>query len=390
MAGVPIACDCAIGCVATTRFLRCARLLASSQPCSGRNDKKVEGACRQLKALVLTSYNHFEYTDVPDPTCGPEDVLVQVKACGICGSDVHGLDGSTGRRIPPVIMGHEAAGVIAAVGSQVTGFAVGERVTFDSTIYCGSCWYCRRGLVNLCDDRRVLGVSCGEYRRDGAFAEVVGVPQRTAYRLPEGVSFQDAALVEPLCVAVHAVNRTPLALNDTAVVVGCGVIGLLVVQAARLAGCGRIIAVDIQQEKLDLACEMGADVGLKADAQDVTARVQELTDGRGADITFEAVGSPSAFLSAVHSVRKGGALTLIGNLSPRVELPLQAAVTRQLSLYGSAASCGEYPACLDMIARGRIDLDALLSAVAPLSEGAAWFSRLHSREPGLMKVVLVP
>src|SRR5512138_1429254 len=121
-----------------------------------------------MKALVLEAYNKLVYKDVPDPVIGRGEVLVKVMACGICGSDIHGYDGSTGRRIPPLIMGHEAAGVVSGVGSAVSGFREGDRVTFDSMISCGECRYCRRGKVNLCDRRQVLGVACSEFRRDGA------------------------------------------------------------------------------------------------------------------------------------------------------------------------------------------------------------------------------
>ena len=168
-----------------------------------------------MKALVLEEYKRFAYEDVPAPEPGPGEVLVAVKACGICGSDVHGMDGSTGRRRPPIIMGHEAAGTIARVGTGVSGWETGDRVTFDSTIYCGQCEFCRRGLINLCDRRRVLGVSCEDYRRDGAFAEFVAVPQHILYRLPDGLTFEQAALVEPFAIAMHAVRRSPPALNDT-------------------------------------------------------------------------------------------------------------------------------------------------------------------------------
>ena len=162
-------------------------------------------------------------------------------------------------------MGHEAAGVIARLGGNVTGWAEGERVTFDSTINCGRCWFCRRGQINLCDNRQIFGVSCDECRRDGAFAEYVAVPQHILYRLPDSLSFRHAAMVEPVAVAVHAVGRTGVRLGDTAVVVGAGVIGLFLVQALRAAGCGRIIAVDLDQKKLDLACKLGADEGLRSD-----------------------------------------------------------------------------------------------------------------------------
>ena len=138
-----------------------------------------------MKALVLSEYRRLEIADLPAPDAGPGQVLVRVAACGICGSDVHGYDGSSGRRIPPMVMGHEAAGRVAAMGTGVTKFSVGDRVTFDSTVYCGECRYCRRGEINLCDRRQVLGVSCGDYRCAGAFAEYVVVPERIVYRLPD-------------------------------------------------------------------------------------------------------------------------------------------------------------------------------------------------------------
>ena len=342
-----------------------------------------------MKALVLEQYNQFVYEDAPAPAVGPEDVLIQVKACGICGSDVHGMDGSTGRRRPPIIMGHEAAGVIAEVGPRVTGWAKGDRVTFDSTVYCGTCHFCRQGRVNLCDNRRVLGVSCAEYRQQGAFAEYVAVPQHILYRLPEGLSFERAAMVEALSIALHAVGRTAVRAGDTAVVVGAGMIGLLVIQTLKAAGCGRIIAVDVNPSRLDLARRLGADEGLRADG-DVPREVATRTGDRGADIAFEVVGVAAALATAIACLRKGGLVTLVGNLSPKVDLPLQQVVTRELTLHGSCASSGEYPKCLDMLARGTIDVGPLISAVAPLADGAAWFERLHKGEPGLMKVILRP
>jgi L-iditol 2-dehydrogenase len=343
-----------------------------------------------VKALVLEDYHKLEYKDVPEPQVGPSDVLIRVKACGICGGDVHGLDGSTGRRIPPMIMGHEASGIIVEVGDRVSGWQRGDRVTFDSTIYCGTCYFCRRGEINLCDRRRVLGVSCDDYRQDGAFAEYIAVPNHILYRLPEEVSFEKAAMVETLSVALHAVARTPVSLNDTALVVGAGTIGLLVIQALRTAGCGKIMAVDLDPGRLELACQLGADEGLKADAVDVAAYVLERTHGRGTDLAFEVAGFTPTLELCIKCVRKGGSLSLVGNLSATTQFPLQSVVTRELSLYGSCASRGEYPACLDLIARGAIDVDALLSMVAPLAEGATWFERQYRGEASLLKVILTP
>ena len=343
-----------------------------------------------MKALVLTQYNHLEIQDVPEPEVGPDEVLVAVRACGICGSDVHGMDGSTGRRRPPIIMGHEAAGVIVRAGAEVEGWAAGDRVTFDSTVYCGRCSPCRAGKINLCDNRRVLGVSCEEYRRHGAFAELVSVPQHILYRLPDELSFRRAAMVEALSVAVHAVGRTRVRLDDTALVVGTGMIGLLVVQALRAAGCGRLFAADLVPERLELARKLGADEVLDSRAVDVSREILRRTGGRGVDIAMEAVGLGPTVQTAVASLRKGGQLALIGNVAPKVELPLQAVVTRELTLFGSCASCGEYPACLDMIARGTIDVDSLVSAVAPLDEGPHWFARLYEAKEPLLKVILEP
>lgn len=343
-----------------------------------------------MKALVLTEYNKFQYMDVPEPEYGPEDLLVQVKACAICGSDVHGMDGSTGRRIPPIIMGHEAAGVVAAVGASVQGFAVGDRITLDSTIYCGRCHFCRQGLINLCEDRRVLGVSCQDYRQNGAFAEYVAVPARIAYHLPEGLSFREAAMVEPVSIAVHAATLPPLRLGACAVVVGVGMIGLLIVQVLRNAGCGKIIAVDLDQGKLDLARRFGATHCFSAEQADLGPSVRALTSGLGADVVFDAVGISPTVQTAVELVRKGGSVVLVGNLAPQVDLPLQSVVTRQVALFGSCASNGEYPICLDLIQQGRVDVRPLISAVAPLADGAVWFERLYRKVAGLMKVVLVP
>src|SRR5437899_7682102 len=186
-----------------------------------------------MKALVLKEYKHLVFEDVPAPTPGPDEVLVSVKACGICGSDVHGLDGSTGRRRPPVIMGHEASGVVERVGAGVSTVRTGDRVTFDSMIYNPDSFFSRRGLTNLCDDRRVLGVSCDDYLRDGAFAELVSVPAHIIYRMPAGMTFEQAAMVQPVSGAVHARRLTPLTPDDTVVVFGAGLIGLMVVQVLK-------------------------------------------------------------------------------------------------------------------------------------------------------------
>lgn len=332
-----------------------------------------------MKALLLEPYGTLTIVDMDDPRPAGDDVLVRVRACGICGSDVHGYTGVTGRRIPPIVMGHEAAGTIEAVGANVEGFAAGDRVTFDSTISCGRCAYCRRGEINLCDARMVLGVSCGDYRRHGAFAEFVAVPARILHRLPDALPFEHAAMAEALAVALHAVDRRRPAPSDRVAVIGCGMIGLLTLQVLRARGLTSIAAVDPDAERRALAARFGA-AEVHADASAL----------RDMDHAFEAVGNAATVAAAVHAVRKGGRVTLIGNLAPEVPLPLQAVVTREITLCGSCASAGEYPEALALLASGAVDVAPLISAVAPLEEGQQWFDRLHRGGEGLMKVVLIP
>ncbi|MBE5997402.1 MAG: galactitol-1-phosphate 5-dehydrogenase [Lachnospiraceae bacterium] len=342
-----------------------------------------------MKALVLTDASKLEYQDVAVPECAEDEVLVKIKAVAICGSDVHGYDGSSGRRRPPVIMGHEAAGVIEKAGSRVKKYKVGDRVTFDSTVYCGECEYCRQGLINLCSNRTILGVSCADYRRHGCMAEYCNIPERILYKLPDDVSFEKASLVEPLSIGFHAVSITPIMVGDTALVIGAGTIGQMVIKTLKNSNAARIIVSDLDETKLQAAFESGATHCFGKGA-DIVKEVMALTNGQGADVSFEAVGVPPTIANAIAATKKNGNLTLIGNVTPSVPIPLQDVIGKQLTIRGSAASCGEYPRCLEAIADGRVNLDNIISRVAPMEEGQEWFDRLHAAEPGLMKVVLIP
>jgi L-iditol 2-dehydrogenase len=343
-----------------------------------------------VKALLLAAPGLLRYVDVPEPQPGPDEVLVRVEAVGICGSDVHGMDGSSGRRIPPLIMGHEAAGTIQAAGAAVSGWRAGQRVTFDSTVWCGQCAFCRAGRVNLCDRRQVLGVATDEHRRDGAFAERVAVPARILVEVPESVSLTDAALTEPLSVAVHAVSRAPVEAAEHVLVVGTGIIGLLLIQVLRARGCPSIVAVDLSPGRLDRAMALGATQVIRADEEDVLGAIAAATGGRGPEVAFEAVGVQPTIALATSAVRKGGTVVLVGNLAPSVVLPLQVIVSRELTLAGTAALAGELPEALALIENRRVDVAGLVSEIAPLRDGAAWFERLRTPGTDLLKVLLRP
>ena len=344
-----------------------------------------------MKALVMEEYKKLKFSDVPDPVIqSPHDILVQVKAVSICGSDVHGFDGSTGRRKPPIIMGHEASGVIMEAGGQVNGFKTGDRITFDSTIYCGQCFFCQRGDVNLCDDRVVLGVSCDEYRRHGAFAEYIVVPDHICYQIPDDLSFEEAAMTEPVGVASHAFRMAEPGLNESAAVVGSGLIGLTLIQILRSSIAGPIVALDTDEKRRQSSLENGADLTLDPADPLLLSKIKEISHGRGIDRVFEAVGASSPVQTAISIVRKGGSVTLIGNISEKIEIPLQSVVTRQIRLQGSCAIAGEYPIALDLMAKRKIDVRSLISKIAPLSEGQIWFDKLYNREDNLLKVILLP
>jgi len=343
-----------------------------------------------MKALVLEKYKELVYKDVPDPVIKSNEVLVRVMACGICGSDVHGLDGSTGRRIPPIIMGHEASGVIIKTGEDVIGWKSGDRVTFDSTVYPLNDWFTLEGMYNLSDNREILGVSPGNYKRDGAFAEFIAIPQHILYKIPEKVSFEQAAMVEAVAVALHSINISGIRTGDNCVVVGGGMIGIFILKLLKISGASKIIPIDVNQKRLELAAKSGADHVFNSAAENLEEKIVELTNKRGADISFEAVGKSESVNIAIDVLRKGGKTVLVGNVSPKVDFPLQKVVTRELKVLGSCAIRGEYEVVLNLLEKGKISVDDQISAIAPLSEGAFWFDKLYRKEENLNKIILIP
>jgi L-iditol 2-dehydrogenase len=207
--------------------------------------------------------------------------------------------------------------------------------------------------------------------------------------LPDNLSFSEAALLEAVAVALHAVSLAPIQPGSTALVVGAGTIGLLVQQALAVAGCAPVFVSDVDATRLKRSASLGATTILGS-GSDLVNEILRLTHGKGVDIAIEAVGINQTVTTAISAVRKGGCVVLVGNVSPEVTLPLQTVVTRQIRLQGSCASAGEYPRAIELMSSGKINVKPLISAVAPLADGPQWFERLHAREPDLMKVVLQP
>jgi len=344
-----------------------------------------------MKALLYTKPCKLSIVDVPVPQMGETEVLIRVKACGICGSDVHGYTGKTGRRIPPLIMGHEASGVIEKIGSAVKDkLKVGQRITFDSSIFCNNCSFCCTGMINHCINRRVFGVSTDSYKLHGAFAEYVAPPWWVVYPIPDELSFEYAAMLEPAAVGLHAINRTPIRLEDTVVIIGSGTIGLFTIACAKLKNPRCIIAIDLDSARLKIASQMGANLVLNPKNDNIPRTIKELTDSLGADTVLEAVGIPETINQAIDIVRNNGQVALIGNVTPRIELSLQKIVTREINIRGTCASAGEHRDCITLFASGKINPAPILSKILPLSEGPKVFKELLEGKSGLLKVILKP
>ena len=338
-----------------------------------------------MKALVFVGTGVMAVQERPDPRPGPGDVLIAVRASGICGSDVHGYLGLTGRRHPGMVMGHEAAGDVVEVGPDVSAVRVGDRVALRSVLACGLCDPCRHGRPNICADRRGLGMQF-----DGAYAERMAVPEALAVRLPDSMSYEEGALVEPLAVALHAVNITPLETTDVVVVIGAGPIGLLTMLALGLRGAGPAIITDRSPHRLAIARALGARLAIDVGSADPVAAVREATDGRGADVVFEAVGISATVAQSLAVARPGGQVTWIGNSAPVVELPMQEMVTRELSLRGSYAFAAEFDEAIAVLAAGKIDAGRLIERRAPLDDGPSLFRALGDGTLDAVKVMLVP
>jgi L-iditol 2-dehydrogenase len=338
-----------------------------------------------MRALVFTGPGEMPLQERPDPSPGAGEVVVAVRASGICGSDVHGYLGATGRRRPDVVMGHEAAGDVVAIGLGVTAVSNGDRVALRSILPCGRCDRCRDGQPNVCPDRRGMGMHF-----DGAYAERILVPESLLMALPDALSYEDGALIEPLAVAMHGVNRTPFAATDVVVVIGAGAIGLLTLLAVRLRGAGSIVVTDVNAHRLEVARALGANLTIDVATADPVAAIRDATQGRGADAVFEAVGVGPTVAQSLAVTRPGGQVTWIGNSAPTVEVPMQTLVTGELTVRGAYGFVEEFEQAAEALAAGSIDVHSLVECVAPLEDGPELFRRLGDGSLSAVKVVLTP
>jgi L-iditol 2-dehydrogenase len=338
-----------------------------------------------MQALVYEGAWQMPLRDVPMPIPSADEVVVRVETVGVCGSDVHGYKGTTGRRKPPIIMGHEFAGIVSALGESVLEYHLGDRVVVNPLLSCGICDNCRSGFPNQCQNRSVLGVNL-----NGAYAQYVKVMQKMVFPLPAEMSWEQGALVEPLAVAMHAVNLIPLKLLDTVIVLGGGTIGLLTMLAARLKGAGKIIVIDPSAHRLEFARRLGADDVINPANEDAVEAVKKQTRGKGAPAVIEAVGITATAKQSLFMAHNGANIVWIGNSDPDVIINMQDIVTRELTVRGAYGFNDEFILSIEAIRSRRVDPTILIEKRAHLADGTQLIDDLARGKAEWLKVVLIP
>lgn len=339
-----------------------------------------------MRSLYYAAWDVLELRDVPEPRAGAGEVVLNVAAVGICGSELEAVRSRSPRRTPPLIMGHEFCGEVAAVGEGVTDVKPGDRVVASPLVFCGRCPECRSGMVHLCPERQIIGM-----HRPGGFAEKVALPAAALYALPERVSPLQGALVEPLANAVHVWSLIARRFPETVVVFGCGPIGLLALQVARAAGAFRLVAVDVNAGRLELAHAVGAEPLLNPIHADVVAEVRAFTRGRGADVVIDAAGTPETRRAAVEAARPGGEVVWIGLHGDATEVPGRDVVLGERRITGSyAVTPRDLETAIGLFAHGRVDI-APWTRPFPLEEGPRVFRELMTAPPAeYTKALLLP
>jgi L-iditol 2-dehydrogenase len=338
-----------------------------------------------MKAAVWYGGKDFKIEDVKEPKMSEEQALIQVKIAGICGSDLHAYDGSSKRRKPPLVMGHEFGGIVAKVGAKATGVAVGDRVVVNPIIACGACEPCRTGKNHVCENMRLIGL-----HSSGAFAEYVAVPAKNCIKLPDNVSFEEASMVEPLSVGIHSAGRAGVKIGDNIVIIGPGTIGLTSVMAAKMAGAGKIFITGANGDegRLALAKKLGADVTINAMQEDPVARILAETGG-GADSVIEAVGIQKTIQQAMSMLRRGRNAVIIGLMQTEITINAIDLAVKEIGLLGDYGyTKDDFMRGLGMIAAGKANVKQLITHTFPLEEIAKGFETLSTKEGNAIKVLL--
>jgi 2-desacetyl-2-hydroxyethyl bacteriochlorophyllide A dehydrogenase len=338
----------------------------------------------KMKALVFHGDHDLRFEELPIPRMGEDEVLVKVKAVGICGSDVHGYLGKTGRRTPPMIMGHEFSGIVEMPGANVKAVKPGDQVVVFPYTTCGHCSSCQAGAVNHCPEKKFFGV----FTANGAMAQYVSARSNLLFPLPGGTDFIHGALVEPLSVAARAVAKAEIHPETTVTIIGAGTIGLMCLILAKIQKPRYTVVVDIMDSRLRLARELGADFTFNPKDDDPTRIIQERLKG-GTGVVIEAVGIDKTVRQSIQWVARGGKVVIVGLSQKIMALDMHEIVNKEVRIEGSFLyDRREFQDILKQLPALKPNLDQMVSLAAPLSEGVELFKRLAGMDETLLKVVL--
>lgn len=339
-----------------------------------------------MKALVFHGVGDIRYEDVAKPLIEKGEVLIRVRASGICGSDIHAYSGKSDRRSPPMIMGHEFAGDVIENSPELHRFNPKDRVVVQPLLFCGTCDMCKAGLTNVCRNKSLFGV----FSKNGAMSEFISVPEKQILPIPKTMSYETASLMEPLAVAYSAVIKAIFSgkHKNRVLVIGCGTIGLCIIKLVKAIADTELIAIDTQEYRLEAARLMGADHCFDSSKEDILRHLEKLIP-QGADIAFEAVGFNATVKLAMENIGVNGQCVWVGNSAKSVEVNMQDIVVKMKTIKGTYAyTHDDFRNALDFMIVKKLDLSPLISKAVNLSEGSEMFSRLSAGKDELIKVIL--
>jgi L-iditol 2-dehydrogenase len=337
-----------------------------------------------MRAAYVVENEKVEIRDIDVPTLKDDEVLIKVKTVGVCGSDLHLFKGTHAFRKPPAILGHEVAGDIVEIGANVTNFKIGDRVTVEPHLGCGKCEFCKQELVNLCTSKKAPGTPAWI----GTFVEYFNAPEKTVYKINDNISYEMGTLIEPLAVAVHAIDRITVAEKDSIAILGSGTIGLLALVAAREAGYKNIICTDTQEFNLEMALKQGAKLALNPLKEDVVARVKEFTGGRGVDVALIAADSKVILDQASAMVRRRGEVGVIAMITEKIPVYTYSFVFNEQTLFGAMTyETKDFVKATEMINNG-LDLSDFLTQKLPLEESQRALDILSEKKENVIKVIV--
>ncbi len=337
-----------------------------------------------MKQAVMTAPGKIEFRQVERPFPAPEEVLIEVKRIGVCGSDIHVYHGTHPYTGYPVIQGHEVSGLVAGVGVSVTGFQPGDPVVFMPQVTCGICYPCRHGMEHICDHLKVMG-----FQTDGAAQQFFPVPARQVFKVPANISLDQAAMIEPLAVAVHALSRYGSMQGKKAIVLGAGTIGNLVAQSARALGAEKVLITDISEYKLDKAHACGIHLAVNTSSQDLGEVIQQEFGPDKADVILECVGAQATISQAIENARKGSAIVVVGVFGKKPELNLGFVQDRELTLTGTLMyQKKDYEQAIRLMGQGSLTLEPMITQRFSFEEYLQAYHAIEASNGEYLKVMI--